>query len=796
MDQTSENFPTVDPPGAHFDASVGLNEGPGTKIGRYKILELIGEGGFGAVFMAEQEHPVRRRVALKIIKLGLDTKQFVARFEAERQALAMMDHPNVAKVLDGGSTATGRPYFVMELVRGTPITEYCDKNKLNIRNRLELFSQVCQAVQHAHQKGLIHRDLKPSNVLVSTEDDHPRAKVIDFGVAKATQSQLTDKTLFTQFHQMVGTPMYMSPEQADGDLDIDTRSDIYSLGVLLYELLVGATPFDAKELCSNAYPEMQRIIREVEPPTPSTRLSTLRNELPSIAARREIEPAKLKTTLRGELDWIVMRCLEKNRNRRYQSATELSDDIQRYLDDIPVKARPATSTYRLKKFVRRNKPAVIAAGAILLAIFIGLGLAIFGFFRANVERNRAVAALDEVQQQRALADENFREARAAVEDVLRVANEALVDQPGLQPLRLELTKAAIDRYEPFLAKPIADPTPRGELARLYAQYGMLMLEHSEVEDAEVMAAFEKARTIQQQLLLEHPDNRALREDLGWTLILEEWRDHKIPPLPLESGREAIAIFRQLAAEDPTDPFARDDLVWALWRTAVIDGPADTDAFSMADEAATLAEQLVQQYPASVEFRRDLANAAGVSALRRYHANPTPDTARNALPADLRSLELKKTVFADLAANRLEILFPQRPKDSEANIVRPSLMWAQYDVAFVSNSVARIYAAVGDWHHALGMYNQSASVFKSLVQNSPSVATFDGYLVEAFTGQVISAEYLNDRSQAIGRSKDAVAFWNRLIELHPDLPMLQKYAEGAEEQDAKVAKWMAAPTTKP
>ena len=505
MDQTGESFPTIDPPSERYDASVVLSERPGTKFGPYKLLELIGEGGFGAVFMAEQEHPVRRRVALKIIKLGMDTKQFVARFEAERQALAMMDHPNVAKVLDGGSTATGRPYFVMELVRGIPITEYCDKNKLSLRKRLDLFSQVCQAVQHAHQKGLIHRDLKPNNVLVSTQDDRPRAKVIDFGVAKATQSQLTDKTLFTQFHQMVGTPLYMSPEQADGDLDIDTRTDVYSLGVLLYELLVGATPFDAKELCSNAFPEMQRIIREVEPPTPSTRLSTLREALPAIACASRNRPARLKTALRGELDWIVMRCLEKDRSRRHQSASELNEDTQRYLEDKPVQAGPATNVYRLKKIhapqqVVRDSRNGRPTGDPLWPRT--------GDRWIRPRQHRTESRRDgpgrSAAGQRELADENFRAARGAVEDLLRVANEALADQPGLQPLRLDLTKAAIDRYEPFLAKPIGDPTPREELARLYAQYGLMLLEHAEVFDDQVMAAFEKARAIQEELSHEYP----------------------------------------------------------------------------------------------------------------------------------------------------------------------------------------------------------------------------------------------------------------------------------------------------
>jgi serine/threonine protein kinase len=369
---------------------VPVTEGPKSKIGRYKLLEQIGEGGFGVVFMAEQEEPVRRLVALKIIKLGMDTRQVVARFEAERQALAMMDHPSVAKVLDGGATDTGRPYFVMELVKGIPITDYCDKHQLTIPKRLELFSQVCQAVQHAHQKGLIHRDLKPSNVLVSTQDDRPVAKVIDFGVAKAMQARLTERTLFTEFQQLVGTPAYMSPEQADGSLDIDTRSDVYSLGVLLYELLTGSTPFDPKELRSKAFAELQRFIREVEPPNPSMRLSTMTDTLPSVAAHRSIEPRKLASTIRGELDWIVMKCLEKDRNRRYETPSSLASDIEHYLHDEPVQACPPSALYRLRKYARRNKVA-IAFIAVLAAASVFLGLSNIALKRERDAKTLALA---------------------------------------------------------------------------------------------------------------------------------------------------------------------------------------------------------------------------------------------------------------------------------------------------------------------------------------------------------------------------------------------------------------------
>jgi serine/threonine protein kinase/tetratricopeptide (TPR) repeat protein len=357
-----------DPP--RNEPALTAHEGPGTHIGRYKLLEHIGEGGFGVVYMAEQQEPVRRRVALKIIKIGMDTRSVVARFEAERQALAMMDHPNIAKVFDGGATESGRPYFVMELVRGIPITEFCDENRLTTQQRLDLFVQVCAAAQHAHQKGVIHRDLKPSNVLVTLHDDRPVPKVIDFGIAKATDHRLTEKTLFTRFHQFIGTPAYMSPEQTGiSGLDVDTRSDIYSLGVMLYELLTGRTPFDTKALLEAGYDEIQRTIREQEPPSMSTRLAALNpDELTTTAQRRRMEPVGLTRELRGDLDWIVMKCLEKDRTRRYETANELAMDIRRHLHSEPVVARPPSNVYRFHRLVRRNKLAFTAAGSFTLLL--------------------------------------------------------------------------------------------------------------------------------------------------------------------------------------------------------------------------------------------------------------------------------------------------------------------------------------------------------------------------------------------------------------------------------------------
>ena len=386
-----------------------FSENPGDRIDRYKLLEKIGEGGCGTVYMAEQEEPVRRRVALKIIKLGMDTRSVVARFEAERQALALMDHPNIAKVLDGGATPTGRPYFVMELVRGVPITEFCDEARFSTEARLRLFVQVCQAVQHAHQKGIIHRDLKPSNILVTVNDGAAVPKVIDFGIAKATGQRLTDKTLFTQFHSFIGTPAYISPEQAEmSSVDIDTRSDIYSLGVLLYELLTGRTPFDGEELLRSGLDEMRRTIRDEQPPAPSTRLTqelaaANRNSAAGLAeddfgapvGRRGHRMRETIALLRGDLDWIVMKCLEKDRSRRYETANGIAADIQRHLDHEPVTARPPNGMYRLQKLVQRNRGALIATALVFVALLVALLSLATSNARIRQERNQKDQALRE-----------------------------------------------------------------------------------------------------------------------------------------------------------------------------------------------------------------------------------------------------------------------------------------------------------------------------------------------------------------------------------------------------------------
>ncbi len=542
-------------------------EGIGGRIGPFKILQQLGEGGFGVVFEAEQEHPVKRRVALKVIKLGMDTREVIARFEAERQALALMDHPHIARVLDAGATEGGRPYFVMELVRGEPITRYCIKHGLSIAQRLQLFEQVCAAVQHAHSKGIIHRDLKPNNVLVSTHDDQPFAKVIDFGIAKATSGRLTDKTMFTEANLMMGTPLYMSPEQAEGSVDIDTRTDIYALGVILYELLTDTTPLDSNTLRTAGYAEIQRIIREVEPLRPSARISQSVTKKIGVATRREMEPRRLTSMIRGELDWIVMKAIDKDRARRYETANGLAMDVRRYLAGEAVLAAPPSASYRLRKFVRRNK-ATVAAGSLIAASLI---VGITGFaWQAHIAKARAdeleqvskfqaemLKQVDPTQAGKLLSDDvQAKFAAALIKDGASGAERSqqiaafaaqwqrvnatdtatdLIDRTILKPAVI-----AIDKQ--FRNQPLVDASLRQVLADRYKDMGSY--------DAAMPLQESALATRRRMLGEEHPETLKSLEGMGELLDAQGKPDAARPYVS-----EVLAVRRRLLGEDNADTLA-------------------------------------------------------------------------------------------------------------------------------------------------------------------------------------------------------------------------------------------------
>jgi serine/threonine protein kinase/tetratricopeptide (TPR) repeat protein len=589
-----------------YDPAVELGQ---VFAGRYKLRQKLGEGGMGVVFVADQTEPVQRRVALKIIRAGLDTRRLLARFEQERQALALMDHPNIAKVFDAGVDQVERPYFAMELVKGLPLTKYCDDAKLTPRERLELFIPVCQAVQHAHQKGIIHRDLKPSNILVGLYDGRPVPKVIDFGVAKATGPRLTEQSVYTEVGSIIGTFEYMSPEQAElNNLDIDTRSDIYALGVMLYELLTGAVPFSRKELEKSGLGEMLRVIKEMEPAKPSTKLSHS-DTLPSIAAQRQMEPRKLTALVRGELDWIVMKALEKDRNRRYETANGFAADVQRYLHDEPVEACPPSAGYRLRKLVRRHRGPVVAAGLVLLALVGGITGTTWGLLRAVKERDAKDAALTAEQQARAdeskAREQAFAALRSMTDDVVerKFAQGAVLTEDDQAFLR-----GIIAQFDAFAAIQGDDVDSRAVRAEGRLRVGRMRYRLSEFREAE--QDYGQAVSIYQQLAADFPARPEFRQGLAEShnnrgnLLRNTGR-------PMEARQDygqALSICQQLAADFPNQPEFRLELATSYYNRGTM-GATGRPKEAELDfaHAVSIYQELAANFPARAEFRQALAN---------------------------------------------------------------------------------------------------------------------------------------------------------------------------------------------
>ncbi len=561
-------------PEAEAMTEAPFGEKPGDRIGRYKLLQQIGEGGCGVVYLAEQEEPVRRRVALKVIKPGMDTKSVMARFEAERQALALMDHPNIAKVFDAGATESGRPYFVMELVKGVKITEYCDSKSLTTENRLGLFVQVCRAVQHAHQKGIIHRDIKPSNILVTpTEDGKPSPVVIDFGIAKATtKQQLTDRTLFTAFEMLIGTPAYMSPEQADlSSVDVDTRTDVYSLGVLLYELLTGAPPFDSASLMKSGLDETRRIIRERDPDRPSLRLMTMAGtDLTTTALRRQSVPPALIRSVRGDLDWIVMKALEKDRTRRYETANGLALDVERCLANEPILARPPSRLYKLQKIVQRNR--LLFAGVGVIALLLVSGLIIVSASLAGERRSRREAQLAQIKAE--AASSKSQQVTKFLEDMLNGVGPSVAVGRDTTMLREILNRTAERVGTEMTNQPSVEAELRGLLGTLYLEIG-------NYDRAEEM--HRAALSLRQKLFgQESPEVAKSLNDLGLTLMA----NNKLSEAE-EMHREALAIRQRLYGSENEDTAASLNDLGSVYRQESKLAQAEP----MAREALAIREKL-------------------------------------------------------------------------------------------------------------------------------------------------------------------------------------------------------------
>jgi serine/threonine protein kinase/tetratricopeptide (TPR) repeat protein len=715
-------------------------EGPGTVIGPYKLLEQIGEGGFGVVYMAEQQEPIRRKVALKVLKPGMDSRQVIARFEAERQALALMDHPNIARVFDAGTTGSGRPYFVMELVKGIPLTDFCDQGQLGVCERLGLFVSVCQAVQHAHQKGVIHRDIKPSNVLVTLHDGVPVVKVIDFGIAKALGQQLTDKTLFTGFAQLVGTPLYMSPEQAAlSGLDVDTRSDIYSLGVLLYELLTGTTPFDRERLKEVGFDELRRIIREEEPPKPSTRISTLGQAATTVSAQRQSDPKRLSRLFRGELDWIVMKALEKDRSRRYETASAFAADVERYLADEPVLACPPSARYLLGKLARRHKVALTTAWLVTAALLLGTAGSLWQAHEARQAQAWAQAELEEKDRQFHRAEDNVQLSLQSLEQIYAdLAGRRLREEPHLELLRKEYMEKLLGFYIQFADKNRGHPTVRLETAKAARRVADIRYELGQLAEAE--QAYRGAIPMLEALAGVASPPREPRAELADCLegLAFLRRATRRPDLGEETLKRVLVLRRDLRTEAPSEwPYQRalantyGNLGLALW-----DQHRLPEAEAADRQAIQLLQPLADRLAKVSDLRMDLATAQANLAVVLHESN-----------------RLKEAAEAFGRARLLQEKVLER---------WPNVPRFRFLLSFTCNNFGMLLYKTRRPKEAEEAFRQAVSLRRKLAVDFPAVAKYRQELVGACNN-------LYRLLAETGRGHEVRPLFDQLLALRPDAP---------------------------